>query len=34
MKKVNTKVSKRIVAIVLAAVAAFSVMGCSVEKNH
>ena len=33
MKKVNTKVSKRIVAIVLAAVAAFSVMGCSVEKN-
>ena len=33
MKKENTKVSKRIVAIVLAAVAAFSVMGCSVEKN-
>ena len=33
MKKVNTKVSKRIVAVVLAAVAAFSVMGCSVEKN-
>ena len=33
MKKVNTKVSKRVVAIVLAAVAACSVMGCSVEKN-
>ena len=33
MKKVNTKTSKRIAAIVLAAVAAFSVMGCSVEKT-
>ena len=33
MKRVNTKVSKRIAAIVLAAVATFSVMGCSVEKN-
>ena len=33
MKKLNAKVSKRIVAVVLAAVAAFSVMGCSVEKN-
>ena len=33
MKKVNTKVSKRVAAIVLAAVAAVSVMGCSVEKN-
>ena len=33
MKRVNTKASKRIVAVVLAAVAAISVMGCSVEKN-
>lgn len=33
MKRVNTKVSKRIVTIVLAAAAAFSLMGCSVEKN-
>ena len=33
MKKVNAKVSKRVAAIVLAAVAAVSVMGCSVEKN-
>ena len=33
MKKVNTKTSKKIVAVILAAVAAFSVMGCSVETN-
>lgn len=33
MKKINTKVSKRIVTIVLATAAAFSLMGCSVEKN-
>lgn len=33
MKKNNTKVSKRIVTIVLATAAAFSLMGCSVEKN-
>ena len=33
MKKINTKVSKRIAAIILAALAACSVMGCSVEKN-
>ena len=33
MKKINTKVSKRIAAIILAAFAACSVMGCSVEKN-
>ena len=33
MKKINTKTSKRIAALILAAVAAFSVMGCSVEKT-
>ena len=33
MKTINTKVSKRIVTIVLAAAAALSLMGCSVEKN-
>lgn len=33
MKRLNTKVTKRIAAIVLAAVAAFAVMGCSVEKT-
>ena len=33
MKTINTKTTKRVAAIVLAAVAAFSVMGCSVEKN-
>ena len=33
MKKINTKVTKRVAALILAAVAAFSVMGCSVEKN-
>ena len=33
MKKINVKVAKRIATIVLAAVAAFSVMGCNVEKT-
>ena len=33
MKRLNTKVSKRIVAIILASVAAVSVMGCSAEKT-
>ena len=33
MKTINTKTTKRVAAIVLAVVAAFSVMGCSVEKN-
>lgn len=33
MKRISTKTTKRVAAIVLAAVAAFSVMGCSVEKN-
>ena len=33
MKKINAKVAKRIVTIVLAVVAAFSVMGCTVEKT-
>ena len=33
MKKINAKTSKRIVTVVLAAIAACSVMGCSVEKN-
>ena len=33
MKKLNKKTSTKIVAIVLAAVAAMSVMGCSVEKT-
>ena len=33
MKKVNTKTSKKIAAVILAAVAAFSVMGCSVKSN-
>ena len=33
MKKINTKTSKKIVAVILATVAAFAVMGCSVEKN-
>ena len=33
MKKINTKVTKRIAVIVMAAAAAFSLMGCSVEKN-
>ena len=33
MKKINTKTSKRVATIILAAVAACSVMGCSVEKN-
>ena len=34
MKRVNTKVSKRIVAVVLAAVAAITVMGCTVAKKN
>ena len=33
MKKLNTKVTKRVAALILVAVAAFSVMGCSVEKT-
>ena len=33
MKKINTKTTKRVAAVILAAVAACSVMGCSVEKN-
>ena len=33
MKKFNTKVTKRVAALILVAVAAFSVMGCSVEKT-
>ena len=33
MKKVNTKTSKRIATIILASIAAFTVMGCSVEKT-
>lgn len=33
MKKINTKVTRRIATIVFAAAAAFSLMGCSVEKN-
>ena len=33
MKTINTKTTKRVAAIVLAVVAAFSVVGCSVEKN-
>ena len=33
MKKINTKISKRIAALTLASVAAFSLMGCSVEKT-
>ena len=33
MKKINTKTTKRVTTIILAAVAACSVMGCSVEKN-
>ena len=33
MKKLNAKVSKKIVVIVLTAVAAFSLMGCTVEKT-
>ena len=33
MKKMNAKIAKRIATIVLAAVAAFSVMGCTVEKT-
>ena len=34
MKRVNTKVSKRIVAVVLAAVAAITVVGCTVAKKN
>ena len=33
MKRINTKTTKRVAAIILAAFAACSVMGCSVEKN-
>ena len=33
MKTNNTKTTKRIAAVILAAVAAFTVMGCSVEKT-
>lgn len=33
MKKLNSKVSKRIAAILLVATTAFTVMGCSVEKT-
>ena len=33
MKKINTKVSKKVAALILAAIAACSVMGCSVEKT-
>ena len=33
MKKINTKTSKKIVAVILAAVAAVSVMGCSVKSD-
>ena len=34
MKKINTKTTKRVAAIILAAFAACSVMGCSFEKNY
>ena len=33
MKRINTQTTKRVAAIIIAAVAACSVMGCSVEKN-
>ena len=33
MKKFNEKVAKRVATLILVAVAAFSVMGCSVEKT-
>ena len=33
MKRINTKTTKRVAAIILAAFTACSVMGCSVEKN-
>ena len=33
MKKINTKVSKKVTALVLAAAAACSLMGCKVEKT-
>ena len=33
MKRISTKTTKRVAAIILAALAACSVMGCSVEKN-
>ena len=33
MKRISTKTTKRVAAIILAAFAACSVMGCSVEKN-
>ena len=33
MRKINTKVSKRIAAIVLTAAAAFSLMGCSISTD-
>lgn len=33
MNKINAKAAKKIAAIVLATAAAFSVMGCSVEKT-
>ena len=33
MKQINTKTSKRVVAVILAAFAACTVMGCSVEKT-
>ena len=33
MKKINTKTSKKIVAVILAAVAAFSIVGCSVKTD-
>ena len=33
MKRINTQTTKRVAAIIIAAIAACSVMGCSVEKN-
>ena len=33
MKRISTKTTKRVAAIILAAFAACSVMGCSIEKN-
>ena len=33
MRRINTKVSKRIAAIIFTVAAAFSLMGCSVERT-
>lgn len=33
MKKTNTRAAKRIATIILASIAAFSIMGCAVEKT-